>query len=73
MKRLLLRQKPWPGRGCPGSIGGSQGEADFDEPSAELARDSHPGDVGYAAVYLASDEASWLTGQWLEIDGGASL
>ncbi len=58
---------------CPGQIGGSQGEEDFDEPAAELARDAHPADVGYAAVYLASGEAAWVTGQWLEIDGGASL
>lgn len=58
---------------CPGSIGGSGGEADFEEPLAELARPPHPTDVGYAALYLASDEAAWVTGQWLEVDGGASL
>jgi 3-oxoacyl-[acyl-carrier protein] reductase len=58
---------------CPGSIGGSRGESDFEEPSAELAREPHPGDVGYAAVYLASNEAAWVTGQYLDIDGGASL
>jgi 3-oxoacyl-[acyl-carrier protein] reductase len=58
---------------CPGSIGGSKGETDFQEPPANLARGSHPGDVGYAAVYLASDEAAWITGQFLEVDGGAGL
>lgn len=58
---------------CPGSIGGSKGEEDFQEPAPILTRPSHPGDVGYAAVYLASDEAAWITGQFLEVDGGASL
>lgn len=30
-------------------------------------------DVGWAAVYLASDEARWITGQTLIIDGGVTL
>jgi NAD(P)-dependent dehydrogenase (short-subunit alcohol dehydrogenase family) len=58
---------------CPGSIGGTRGDADFDEPAPMLPRDPHPADVGYAAVYLASNEAAMLTGQYLDIDGGASL
>jgi 3-oxoacyl-[acyl-carrier protein] reductase len=57
----------------PGSVGGTRGEADFAEPGAELDRAPHPGDIGYAAVYLASDEAAYITGQYLDIDGGASL
>lgn len=28
-------------------------------------------DVGYACVYLASDEASWLTGQTISLNGGS--
>lgn len=58
---------------CPGAIGPSQGETDFAEPPATLNRTAHPADVGYVAVYLASDEAAWVTGQFIDIDGGASL
>jgi NAD(P)-dependent dehydrogenase (short-subunit alcohol dehydrogenase family) len=32
-----------------------------------------PADIGNAAVLLCSEEASWITGQTLAVDGGASL
>ncbi len=37
-----------------------------------LGVEGTPWDVGWAAVYLASDEARWVTGTVLTVDGGAS-
>lgn len=39
----------------------------------ELARTGHHQDIAYAALYLASDEASWVTGQVLAVDGGVDV
>ena len=36
-----------------------------------LSRLGKPEDIAYAAVYLASDEAEWVTGADLSVDGGA--
>jgi 3-oxoacyl-[acyl-carrier protein] reductase len=36
-----------------------------------LGRAGHPQDVGKAAVFLASDDANFITGKILRIDGGA--
>jgi NAD(P)-dependent dehydrogenase (short-subunit alcohol dehydrogenase family) len=38
-----------------------------------LARLGLPEDVAQAAVFLASDAASWITGQTLVVDGGALI
>ena len=38
-----------------------------------LSRTGHPEDIAYAAAYLASDEASWVTGQLLSVDGGVDV
>ena len=35
-----------------------------------LARVGEPEDVANAALYLASDEANWVTGTILNVDGG---
>ena len=36
-----------------------------------LGRAGEPFDIGRAAVFLASNEAAWITGQVLRVDGGA--
>ncbi len=38
-----------------------------------IARIGQPEDVAYAALFLASDESSWITGQSIVVDGGASI
>ena len=36
-----------------------------------VGRTGKPEDIGAACVWLASDEASWVTGQTIEINGGS--
>jgi 3-oxoacyl-[acyl-carrier protein] reductase len=36
-----------------------------------LGRAGEPDDIGRAAVFLASDDAAWITGKVLRVDGGA--
>lgn len=38
-----------------------------------LGRIGEPADIGSAIAFLASDDAAWITGQTLIIDGGATL
>ncbi|MFI6823350.1 SDR family oxidoreductase [Micromonospora sp. NPDC050187] len=38
-----------------------------------LGRLGEPGDVAAAVAFLASDEAAWITGQTLVLDGGVTL
>ena len=38
-----------------------------------VGRTGTPDDVGCACVYLASNEASWVTGQTIHLDGGATF
>lgn len=38
-----------------------------------LGTEGTPWDVGWAAVFLASDEARWVTGSVLTVDGGSSI
>ena len=39
-------------------------------PDRALARRGHVSDVAHAALYFASDESAWVTGQVLAVDGG---
>lgn len=41
--------------------------------SIPLKRLGEPGDIANAAVFLSSDEAAWITGATLVIDGGDSI
>lgn len=38
-----------------------------------IGRIGHPGDVANAALFLASNDNSWITGSVLAVDGGESL
>jgi NAD(P)-dependent dehydrogenase (short-subunit alcohol dehydrogenase family) len=38
-----------------------------------LRRLGIPDDIATAALFLASDAASWITGQTLVVDGGATI
>jgi 3-oxoacyl-[acyl-carrier protein] reductase len=38
-----------------------------------LGRAGEPSEIGRAAVFLASDDGAWITGQILRVDGGASM
>ena len=41
--------------------------------AAPLGTEGNGWDVGWGAVYLASDEARWVSGHILVIDGGLTL
>jgi len=53
------------------NFGGTDPEARKRSMAAHpLGRMGQPEDIAYGALYLASDEASWVTGSELVIDGG---
>ncbi len=58
---------------CPSGIGQLKSADRIGLPTPNLNRSGEPEDVAYAALFLCSDEAAWLTGVVLDIDGGASL
>ncbi|WP_027124325.1 SDR family NAD(P)-dependent oxidoreductase [Gelidibacter mesophilus] len=51
----------------------SKEELDAHQKNYPLGRYGKPEDVAYLCVYLLSDQASWMTGALLNLDGGFSL
>ena len=37
-----------------------------------VGRTGTPDDIGYAVTFLASDEAAWITGQTIAVNGGST-
>lgn len=58
---------------CPGMIRGPFDPESLAPGGGPIARPGAPLDVAYAALYLGSDEAAWLTGAVLTVDGGVDL
>jgi NAD(P)-dependent dehydrogenase (short-subunit alcohol dehydrogenase family) len=70
---------------CPGRIWTPMPQSRLtpgDDPAAVLARWGKniplgrvgmPEDVARSILFLASDDASWITGTWLVVDGGATI
>ncbi len=58
---------------CPGLIRQPLPPGPVGVPQAILARRGQPEDVAFAALYLASDESRWITGQTLVVDGGDEI
>jgi 3-oxoacyl-[acyl-carrier protein] reductase len=56
---------------CPTNIQESPSQFDAPPPQLLIDRDGTPEDIAYAALFLASDEAAWITGAELVVDGGA--
>ena len=58
---------------CPGIIWDPLPEGEIAPATTQLERLGNPIDVAYGALWLCSDEAAWVTGLELTIDGGDSL
>jgi NAD(P)-dependent dehydrogenase (short-subunit alcohol dehydrogenase family) len=58
---------------CPTNIQASPDAMAAPPPQRLLQRDGAPEDVAHAALFLASDDAAWITGIELVVDGGAEV
>ncbi len=62
-----------PGATEPGMFAGSSPERkEFFRNLSPFKRLGHPDDIAGVVAFLLSDEARWMTGQHLRVDGGAS-
>jgi NAD(P)-dependent dehydrogenase (short-subunit alcohol dehydrogenase family) len=63
---------------CPGNIDmpllrtGISAEGSFEEAIKTMSRLANPQDAPYLALYLASDESSYVTGAAMVVDNGES-
>lgn len=57
----------------PGVIRNVYNSDNLAHPPAELIRKGNSEDVAHAALYFASQQSSWVSGQTLVVDGGESL
>ena len=46
------------------------GEGKVTPANASLHRTGHPEDIAYTALFLASNDSNWITGQVITVDGG---
>jgi 3-oxoacyl-[acyl-carrier protein] reductase len=53
--------------------GKTQAEADQEVAMTALRRQGLPEDIADATVFLATDDARWVTGTWLDVSGGIRL
>src|SRR4051812_20655925 len=53
--------------------GKTQAEADQEIAMTALRRQGLPEDIADALVFLATDDARWVTGAWLDVSGGIRL
>lgn len=61
---------------APGLVQTEKAEALWNSPNVRIppmGRVGQPADIAAAAMYLLSEEASWVTGQVLDVDGGARV
>lgn len=57
---------------CPGAVP-YEGGGEYITQNIPLGRVGKPIDIANAALFLASEQSSWMTGQILIVDGGQSL